>query len=98
MVKRLFVFLAPLNTFFPEVREMNNNPLKKRRDWNLTLLGLAYFMMSSIMVRYFVLCSSPITIILMYQSLFTYIFQYAASTFGWTSETVSSCSQVLVYS
>ncbi|EKM82440.1 hypothetical protein AGABI1DRAFT_68063 [Agaricus bisporus var. burnettii JB137-S8] len=69
-VKKLFGFLAPLNVFFPEVKEMNNNPLKKKRNWNLTLVGLAYFMVTSLM------------------GIYTYAFQYAASTFGWTSETL----------
>lgn len=96
MAKRLFAFLAPLNIFLPEVREMNNNPLKKRKDWNLTLLGIAYFLMTSMIVRYSALFSSTIIMTPLYQGISTYIFQYATLTFGWTSETVSSCYQAPV--
>lgn len=72
-VKKLFGFLAPLNVFFPEVREMNNNPLKKKRNWNLTLVGLAYFMVTSLMVRDFVFCSGTTSMTLIYVSGHLYV-------------------------
>ncbi|KAF9444748.1 MFS general substrate transporter [Macrolepiota fuliginosa MF-IS2] len=71
VTRRLFAFLSPLSVLSPEVKDSSSNPLKKRkRDWNLTLLGIAYALTTSIMGSY------------------TYKFQYAASTFGWTSETL----------
>lgn len=51
LFKRLFSFLTPLAVFGPEAKEINNNPLKKRRDWNLTLMSLAYAFTITIMVR-----------------------------------------------
>lgn len=51
-VKRLFAFLTPLAVFSPQAQEVQNNPLKKRRwDWNLTLMGITYGLVISIMVR-----------------------------------------------
>ncbi len=51
LVKRLFAFLTPLGVFSPQVQEVNNNPLKRKRDWNLTIMGITYGLMVSIMVR-----------------------------------------------
>lgn len=50
--KRLFTFLSPLTVFLPEIKERGpgDNPLKCRRDWNLTLLAASYGLSVSIMV------------------------------------------------
>jgi len=40
-VKRLIYFLAPLAVFFP-IRKTDNLTERRRRDWNLTMIGLAY--------------------------------------------------------
>lgn len=40
-VKRLFSFLASLAAFVP-TRETSNYTKRRRRDWNLTMIGLAY--------------------------------------------------------
>jgi MFS family permease len=49
LIKRAFSFLTPLAVFTPRVQE-NENPLKRaRRDWNLTLMGMAYIITLSIM-------------------------------------------------
>ncbi|KAF8969597.1 major facilitator superfamily domain-containing protein [Flammula alnicola] len=70
--RRLFAFLSPLTVFSPaEEENAIGNPLKgPKRDWNLTLLVLAYAFTISIMASY------------------SYKFQYAASNFGWSSETL----------
>jgi hypothetical protein len=40
-IRRLFHFLAPLRLFLPS-QTASNNPMKRKRDWNLTLLAVAY--------------------------------------------------------
>lgn len=40
-VKRLVYFLAPLAVFFP-TRKTSDLMERRRRDWNLTMIGLAY--------------------------------------------------------
>ncbi len=48
-VKRLFSFLASLAAFVP-TRETSNCTKRRRRDWNLTMIGLAYSTAYLIMV------------------------------------------------
>lgn len=50
--KGLFSFLRPLTIFGP-IEEVNGNPLKgRRKDWNLTLLAVAYGFMVALMVSF----------------------------------------------
>ncbi|KXN92843.1 hypothetical protein AN958_06822, partial [Leucoagaricus sp. SymC.cos] len=69
-VKRLFSFLRPLTVLTPTLKEASSPLKREKKDWNLTLMALAYMTTISIMGSY------------------TYTFQYAAATFGWTSETL----------
>ena len=49
--KRLFKFLSPLSIFMPELVNNGRNPLKrKERDWNLSLIAVAYGFTISILV------------------------------------------------
>lgn len=91
-IKRMFVFLSPLSVFMPELNK-NTNPLKVfRKDWNLTLLAVAYGFTVSIMVGRVRTAGLPVNLRRCTQGSYTYKFQYAASTFGWSSETVSHSS------
>lgn len=52
-LKKTFRFLSPLSVFIPELVETSSNPLKgRKRDWNLTLLAIAYGLTISIMVKH----------------------------------------------
>ncbi|KAJ2929964.1 hypothetical protein H1R20_g7121, partial [Candolleomyces eurysporus] len=51
--KRLFKFLSPLSVFMPELVDKGRNPLKrKERDWNLSLIAVAYGFTISIMASF----------------------------------------------
>lgn len=53
-IRRLFGFLAPLIIFMPATVEgQQQNPLKKeKKDWNLTLVAVAYSLAIIIMVSF----------------------------------------------
>ena len=48
MLKRMFGFLSPLSIFIPQ--KIRDYPLKRGRDWDLTLLVVAYGFTATIMV------------------------------------------------
>ncbi|KAK0459815.1 uncharacterized protein EV420DRAFT_1641998 [Desarmillaria tabescens] len=51
--KRLFGFLSPLSVFLPEMNGSDSHPLKRpKRDWNLTLIAVAYGLALSLMGSY----------------------------------------------
>ncbi|KAG6829195.1 hypothetical protein H0H92_005396 [Tricholoma furcatifolium] len=68
-LKRLFSFLTPLSVFLPTSID-GGNPLKRRRDWNMSILAVVYGLTLTIIGSY------PTKL------------QYAAATFGWTSESM----------
>lgn len=50
-LKRLFAFLSPLTVFYPEEEKSNGNPLKRpRKNYNLTLVVIAFGLNISVMV------------------------------------------------
>ena len=51
VVTTLLSFLAPLKLFIPVTVSPSNNPLKRRKDWNLTLLAAAHGFVIMLMVR-----------------------------------------------
>ncbi|KAF9647561.1 MFS general substrate transporter [Thelephora ganbajun] len=68
VLAHLVSFLAPLKLFIPVTVATGDNPLKRRKDWNLTLLAAAY------------------GLVIMLVGAYSFKFQYAASTFGWSTE------------
>jgi len=50
---RLLLFFAPLKLFIPINVATSDNPLKRRKDWNLTLLAAAYGLVIMLMVSEF---------------------------------------------
>lgn len=50
---RLGSFLAPLKLFIPVTVAKGDNPLKKRKDWNLTLLAAAHGLVNTLLVGEF---------------------------------------------
>ncbi len=51
VLRRLFGFLSPLSVFLPEMNGAHRHPLKHpKRDWNLTLIAVAYGLTLSMMV------------------------------------------------
>jgi hypothetical protein len=46
-------FLAPLKLFIPATVATGDNPLKKRKDWNLTLMAAAHGLVTMLMVSEF---------------------------------------------
>ncbi|KAK0210839.1 major facilitator superfamily domain-containing protein [Desarmillaria ectypa] len=53
VLKRLFGFLGPLSVFLPEMNSTDRHPLKRlKRDWNLTLIAVAYGLTLSLMGSY----------------------------------------------
>ncbi len=95
-MKRTFAFLSPLTVFAPETIRMPGST-KTRRDWNLTLLAAAFgfsglvFVSSCRRRRFFIALISRL------KSSYQYKFQYAAMTFGWTSEEVRTTCLGSVY-
>lgn len=51
-IRHLFAFLSPLSTFLPGFEETTavGKSLKRRRDWNLTIVAGVYALAISIMV------------------------------------------------
>ena len=49
----LALFMAPLKLFIPVNVATSNNPLKRRKDWNLTLLAAAYGLVIMLVVSEF---------------------------------------------
>ena len=87
--KKMFKFLTPLNIFFSE--RDDGNSLRRRCDWNLVLVVVAYGFTVSLVVCF--CCTASFVWKINQFSLqgsWTYKLQYAQSTFGWTSEEVSS--------
>jgi hypothetical protein len=91
-IKKLFGFLSPLTMFIPTRVE---GPRWKalhghKRDWNLTLVAAGFGLMSVIMVSLFraawVVDENSSECVM--QGSYTYKFQYASSTFQWSSEMV----------
>ena len=87
-LRRTFTFLSPLTIFMPEEQKSSSNPLKKpKMDWNLTLMALGYaFTVSLVVCCQKFACLSGF--IIYQKGSYSYKFQYAASTFGWDSQTV----------
>lgn len=86
-VKRLFSFLTPLAVIMPQGL-LSANPLKPvKRDWNLTLVVIAYGFTISLMVRIY-LSALLIAECVTSKGSVNYKLQYAASAFNWTSEEV----------
>ena len=54
LLARLTSFLTPLNLFLPVTVTTGGNPLKRRRDWNLTLLAAAHGFVIMLTVSFFV--------------------------------------------
>lgn len=53
VLRRLFGFLSPLSVFLPEMNGADRHPLKHpKRDWNLTLIAVAYGLTLSLMGSY----------------------------------------------
>ena len=53
LLAHLASFFAPLKLFIPVTVATGNNPLKRRKDWNLTLLAAAHGLVIMLMVRAF---------------------------------------------
>jgi MFS family permease len=51
VLAHLASFFAPLSLFMPVTVATGDNPLKRRRDWNLTLLAAAHGFVMMLMVR-----------------------------------------------
>ena len=49
----LVSFLAPLKLFIPVTVAMDDNPLKRRKDWNLTLMAAAFGLVIMLVVSGF---------------------------------------------
>jgi hypothetical protein len=86
--QRLFFFLKPLSLLLPEKISNPTSPKVGKRDWNLTLLVLAYAAMYLAAVGPF-LSRLSIFINGNSQSSLTNIFFYALLTFQWDAEYVS---------
>lgn len=92
LLKRMSAFLTPLAVFYPYRTKTNGNPLKApTRDWSLVFIALAYGFTTSIMVRCSLLLRFACLLTsINFQGSYNYSFQYASSTFGWSSEQVSN--------
>jgi hypothetical protein len=86
MLKRMFGFLSPLSIFIPQ--RIRDNPLKRGRDWDLTLLVVAYGFTVTIMVS--LRLNSKTQLKQIPKASYPFKFQYAAAVFGWTSEIVNN--------
>ena len=53
LLASLVSFLTPLKMFAPVTVAKGDNPLKRRRDWNLTLLAASYGLVIMLMVGEF---------------------------------------------
>lgn len=53
VLAHLASFLAPLKLFIPVTVAAGDNPLKKTKDWNLTLLAAAHGLVLMLVVRVF---------------------------------------------
>lgn len=53
ILAHLTSFLSPLKLFIPVTVAMGDNPLKKKKDWNLTLLAAAHGLVIMLTVRAF---------------------------------------------
>ena len=86
IVHRLFSFLSPLAILGPVEKVPGSTSKGRRKDWNLTLVAVAYGFTIGLMVsvlkciQHHLSCAS--------KGSFSYIFQYAAGAFGWSFETV----------
>ena len=56
LLSHFVTFLAPLKLFAPVTVATGDNPLKKRKDWNLTLLAAAYGLVVMLAVSEFTEC------------------------------------------
>jgi hypothetical protein len=105
IARRLTALLSPLRLLIPEVTSQvqgGSGPWKRKgRDWNLTLVAGAYG--CTIMLIVCVLFIFPLVdlcdhvIHVAVQGAYSYTLQYAASMFGWTSETVCLIFQWSVF-
>lgn len=53
LLAKLVSFLSPLKMFIPVTVARGDNPLKRRKDWNLTLLAAAYGLVIMLVVSHF---------------------------------------------
>ncbi|KAJ7928150.1 major facilitator superfamily domain-containing protein [Mycena leptocephala] len=88
--QRLFFFLKPLSLLLPEKISNPTSPKVGKRDWNLTLLVLAYAAMFLAAVGPF-LSRLSIFINGNSQSSLANIFLYALFTFQWDAEYLNYC-------
>ena len=87
--QRLFSFLTPLAILGPTVKEPGNALKGRKKDWNLTLLAVAYGFTVALMVSV-LKCIFQQHLSCASKASYSYIFQYAAGAFGWSFETVSN--------
>ena len=97
IVQRLFSFLMPLAILGPTEKEHRNALNGGKKDWNLTLLAVAYGFTVTMMVSVF---RFIFNIHLNYASKasHSYIFQYAAGAFRWSFETVGYLTYIFRHS
>ena len=94
--QRLFFFLRPLAIFGP-IEDANRNGLKgPKKDWNLTLLIAAYGFTVALMVSV-LKCIFTKFLAVLQKGSYNYMFQYAAATFGWSSEIVGYLAYLFFY-